>query len=110
MDLLEDYSAYKKEEKLSEDAWIDQLSVHDRERPVQLISMYCLLINWMMQQNLPGIQLPVFDGSPTKWSELIMKIKNMVHDLQFLTYTQRMTSSCNIYKVKQRGQCSASQM
>ena len=52
MDLLEDYSAYKKEEKLSEDAWIDQLSVHDRERPVQLISMYCLLINWMMQQNL----------------------------------------------------------
>ena len=52
MDLPEDYSAYKKEEKLSEDAWIGHLSVHDRERPVQLISMYCLLINWMMQQNL----------------------------------------------------------
>ena len=34
MDLPDNYSAYKEEKELSADAWIDQLSVHDRERPV----------------------------------------------------------------------------
>ena len=35
MDLPDNYSAYKGEEELSADAWIVQLSVHDRERTVQ---------------------------------------------------------------------------
>ena len=44
-----------------------------------------------MQQNLPRILIPVFDGSPTKWLEFAIKFKYLVHDLQFLTNTQRMT-------------------
>ena len=39
MDLPDNYSAYKGEEELSADAWIDQLSVHNRERTVQSPSM-----------------------------------------------------------------------
>ena len=44
-----------------------------------------------MQQNLPRIQIPVFDGSPTKCLEFVVKFKDLVHDLQFLTNIQRMT-------------------
>ena len=47
---------------------------------------------WLLQQNLPRIEVPVFDGSPIKWSEFDVKFKNLVHDLQFLTNIQRMTS------------------
>ena len=43
-----------------------------------------------MQQNLPRIQIPVFDGSPIKWLEFVVKFNDLVHDLQFLTNTQRM--------------------
>ena len=44
-----------------------------------------------MQQNIPRMQIPVFDGPPTKWLEFVVKFKDLVHDLQFLTNTQRMT-------------------
>lgn len=39
MVLPDNYSAYKKEEELSANAWIDQLSVEDRERSVLSTSM-----------------------------------------------------------------------
>ena len=45
----------------------------------------------VMQRNLPRIQIPVFDVSATKWLEFVVKFKDFVHDLQFLTNTQRMT-------------------
>ena len=56
-----------RKKELSADAWIDQLSVHDKEMPVKLTSMDHLSMTWLMQQNLPRIQIPIFDGSPTKW-------------------------------------------
>ena len=46
---------------------------------------------WLMQQNLPRIEIPVFDGSPTKWLESVLKFKDVVHDLQFLTNILGMT-------------------
>ena len=67
------------------------LSVHDRERSIKLTSMDHLPMSWLMQQNLPRMQIPVFDGSPTKWLDFVVKFKDLVHDLQFLTNTQRMT-------------------
>ena len=82
MGLPDDCSAYKKEEELFAVAEIDQLSVHDRDH---------LSMTWLMQQNLPTMQIPVFDGSPTKWLEFVVKFKDLVHALQFLTNTQRMT-------------------
>ena len=91
MDLPDNYSACKGEEELFADAWIDQLSVHDRERTVQSTSMDHLSVTWLLQQNLPRIQVPIYDGSPTKWLEFVVKFKDLVHDLQFLTNTQRMT-------------------
>ena len=48
-------------------------------------------MTWLIQQNLPRTQLPVFDGSATKWLEFVVKFKDLFHDLQFLTNTQRVT-------------------
>ena len=110
MDLPDNYSAYRGEEELSADAWIDQLSVHDRERTVQSTSMDHLSMTWLLQMNLPRIQVPVYDGSPTKWLEFVVKFKDLVHDLQFLTNTQRMTYLLPNLEGEQREQCSASQM
>ena len=83
MNLPDNYSAYKGEEELSADAWIDQLSVHDRGRTVQSTSMNHLSMTWLLQQNFPRIQVPVFDGSPTKWLEFVVKFKDLVHDYSF---------------------------
>ena len=91
MDLSDNYLAYRKEEELSVDAWIDQLSVHGREMPVKLTSMDHLSIPWLMQQNFPRIQIPVFDRLPSKWSEFVLKSKNLACDLQFLKSTRRST-------------------
>ena len=44
-----------------------------------------------MQQSLPRIQIPVFDGSPTKWLEFVVKFKDLVNDPHYLNNTQRMT-------------------
>ena len=66
MNLPDNYSAYEKEEELSADAWIYQLSVHNRERPVQSVLMYHPSMTWLVQQNLPRIQISLFDGSPAK--------------------------------------------
>ena len=82
MDLPDDYSGWKKEAGLPTDAWINQLSVPDRERLIKLISMDHLSMTWLMQQNLPRIQIPVFDRSPTKWLESVGEFKDLVHDLQ----------------------------
>ena len=91
MDLSDNCSAYRKKEELSVDAWIDQLSVHGRERPAKLTSMDHLSITWPMQQNFPRIQIPVFDSLPTKWLEFVLKSKNLASALQFLKSTQRIT-------------------
>ena len=83
MDLPDNYSAYNGEEEQSADAWIYQLrlSVHDRERTVQSTSMDHLSLTWLLQQNLPRIHVPIYDGSPTKWLEFVVKFKDLVHDL-----------------------------
>ena len=66
MDLPDNYSVYKKEEKLSADAWINQWSVHNIERPVKLILIEQLSMTLLIQQKLPRIQIPVMDGSQPK--------------------------------------------
>ena len=50
-----------------------------------------LSVTWLLQQNLPRIQVPIYDGSPTKCLEFVVKFKDLVHGLQFLTNTQKMT-------------------
>ena len=89
--LPDNYSTYKKEEEPFADAWIDQLSVHDKEKPVKSMSIDHLSIAGLIQQNLPRMQIQRFDGLTAKWLEFSVKFKDLVHHLQFITNTQRMT-------------------
>lgn len=65
------------------DAWIDELSVHETDKMIQPTSMDHLSIAWMMQQTLPRIQIPMFNGSPMKW------FKDLVYNLEHQANTQR---------------------
>ena len=78
-----------KELTVSIDTWIDQLSVHETDTLFQSTSMDHLSIAWMMQQTLPRIWIPVFNGSAMEWLESITKFKDLIHELQFLKNTQR---------------------
>ena len=89
--LLDEYHPIYEDVEVSVDAWIDSLDVYEKERAMEAKSMDKLSISWLMQQNLPRIQIPIFDGSPTKWLEFVVKFKDLVHDLQFISNTQKMT-------------------
>ena len=90
--------------------WISQTTIQHTEGKRSCLQMHGLISwvfttgkeqfsqhQWTIYQshaccnNLPRIQVPVYDGSPTKWLEFVVKFKDLVHDLQFLTNTQRMT-------------------
>ena len=62
IDLPDNYSTYKKEEELSADAWINQLSVHGININVNGPSIKDMVDATELQR----IQIPVSEGSPTK--------------------------------------------
>ena len=39
----------------------------------------------LLQQNLPRIEIPTFNGSPLKWVEFVIKFKEIVHNHVYLT-------------------------
>ena len=41
-------------------------------------------MTWFIQQSLPRIQVPKFDGNPIKWVDFIVKFKELVHDRAYL--------------------------
>ena len=45
---------------------------------------------WLVQQSLPKIAIPTFDGSPTVWIKFVSKFKDLVHDQVYLRDEQRM--------------------
>ena len=46
---------------------------------------------WLVQQQLPRLQVPDFDGSPLHWVDFITKFKDMIHDPAYMTDIQRKT-------------------
>ena len=45
----------------------------------------------MVQQALPRIQIPFFDGYPSIWVEFIVKFQDLLHQQKYLTNIQRIT-------------------
>ena len=43
-----------------------------------------LTMTWLLQQNLPRIHIPLFNGSPFTWVEFVTKFKDIVHDQSYL--------------------------
>ena len=47
------------------------------------------MITWMVQQHLPKVELPTFDGSPGDWVDFIIKFRDLVHLQEYLNDGQR---------------------
>ena len=43
-----------------------------------------------LQQNLPGIEIPTFNGSSLKCMEFMIKFKEIVHNHAYLNYSQKL--------------------
>ena len=47
------------------------------------------LMSWMVQQYLPKVELPLFDGSPLDWVDFIVKFRDVVHNQPYLSDDQK---------------------
>ena len=47
-------------------------------------------MTWLLQQNLPRIEIPTFNGSSFKWVEFVIKFKEIVHILVYLNNSQNL--------------------
>ena len=47
------------------------------------------MMTWMVQQYLPKVELPTFDGSPGDWVDFIIKFRDLVHLQEYLNDGQR---------------------
>ena len=73
------------------DSWIEMLDVFDttvitETQPLQNIK---ISMAWLLQQSIPRMQVPIFDGNPLQWVELITNYKEIVHDQAYLTNNQK---------------------
>ena len=44
---------------------------------------------WLVQQSLPKMEVPKFNGNPMKWVEFVIKFRELIHDQVYLTVNQR---------------------
>ena len=55
------------------DAWIEELSLHEKQNLSRNTINQDITMAWLLQQNLPRIEIPTFNGSPLKWVEFVIK-------------------------------------
>ena len=59
------------------DSWIDMLEAFDTtvKTETQALQNTDISMAWLLQQSLPSMQVPIFDGNPLQWIEFITKYK-----------------------------------
>ena len=55
-----------------------------------MVTSQDLTMAWLLQQNSPRIQIPLFNGSPSTWVEFVTKFKDIVHDQSYLNNSQKL--------------------
>ena len=81
-----------KETGNSVDSWIDDLDENYVEDPTAMLAMGInpqMMMSWLIQQYLPKMKLPYFDGAPLDWVTFIVKFRDIVHKQEYLHNTQR---------------------
>jgi len=74
------------------DFWIDNCDeVEASESTEQPNNPDQAFTSWIIQQSLPRIQIPFFDGYPTEWVPFIVKFYDMIQKQKYLTGTQKNT-------------------
>ena len=73
------------------DSWIDMLDVFDTtvKTETQPLQNTEISMAWILQQSLPRMKVPIFDGNPLQWVEFITQYKEIVHDQAYLTNNQK---------------------
>ena len=74
----------------SVDSWIDKLDPCETSNLNTIVASQDLTMAWLMQQNLPSIQKPLFNGSPFTWVEFVTKFKDIAHDQSYLNNSQKL--------------------
>ena len=60
--------------------WINELDPCETSNLNTILRSQDLMMAWLLQQNLPRMQLPLFNGSPFTWVDFVTKFKDIVHD------------------------------
>ena len=74
------------------DSWIDDLELNRRNDSLDANSgaiSSSVLMASLIQQQLPKVEIPPFDGSPLNWVEFIVKFRDVVHEQPYLNDKQR---------------------
>ena len=73
------------------DSWIDDLELNRRNNPLNGTAEInsSVLMASLIQQQLPKVEIPEFDGSPLNWVEFIVKFRDVVHEQPYLNDKQR---------------------
>ena len=74
-----------------EDSWIEKLNEYDLSMKYESLATANpnIPMMWLVQQGLPRMELPKFDGNPMKWVEFVIKFKELVHDQAYLKVNQK---------------------
>ena len=73
------------------DSWIDDLDPRKpmkSEVPTEDDVSSAKMMGFFVQQSLPRMEIPEFDGSPVSYIEFITKIRDLVHNQPFLSDIQ----------------------
>ena len=73
------------------DSWIDVLTVNDIVARPDPNAENEIAMGFFIQQSLPRLTIPVFDGSPLVWLEFVSRFKDLVHDQPYLTVLRKST-------------------
>ena len=79
--------------KVPVDAWIDTLDPlaepFSTGPSATSVTSVDVTMQWLVHQQLPKLEVPIFDGSPIKWIDFIVKFKDLIHDKLPLSWAQR---------------------
>ena len=76
------------------DSWIDDLDENAVEDHTVMMAGGMnaqAMMSWMIQQYLPKVKLPYFDGKPADWVNFIVRFRDVVHRQVHLLDVQRNT-------------------
>ena len=80
----------KMERVQSVDAWIEELSPYETQLLSRNATNQEITLAWLLQQNLPRIEIPTFNGSLLKWVEFVTKFKETVHNHVYLNNSRKL--------------------
>ena len=73
------------------DSWIDMLNANYLSKTYKspTTASSDIPMMWLLQQSLPRMEVPKFNGNPMKWVEFVIKFKELAHDQVYLIVNQR---------------------